>query len=299
MAVGSFTGYYEGSQKANFLTWGQGLYTALTSTGFTSTGDTGQINFGSLPASVGSNVDWGFNVFKFNDTLQASFPFLMKVRYSNGQNTGTNNIPTLYLQFSTATDGAGNCTGNVSPVMLVQGTTNATAAVAQQNVYAGGTSTGTSSGAWFSAVMWDGSSFQNPWYLSIERTNDGVTGASTSDGIIINVASSAGGVYSFVLPNSLYIPLSPNTTFNVPLNLAQSSMAGSGVVGVSFPIPFNGRPYNYGLGCCVYQASDFGPQSTTTFSVYGSNHTYRAPTVTLPINLVSYSGAARIQLRYE
>jgi hypothetical protein len=305
MSQYNFTATYDSSTRANMVTWAQTFSTFLTSVGeFALTGDTGQINFSTAALSGGNPNSWGYQVFKFTDTLQTSAAFFMRVDYwCNNWAIDNGSAPSLGFRFSTSTDGGGNPTGNVSPQYYLGTFTGSTTAVAQNCVLAGGLYSGTSSGDsnWFAGVMWDGSSFQDPWYFSVERTVD-VAGNPNTDGLIVHMAASGGGVTSFVLPSALSgnTPLAPQTALCVPLNYKQASMAGSGVVGVAYPIPYNGRPYNYGIGCAVYQGADFGPQTSSGFSVYGATHNYRVPTTVSPAALTPVSSAlARLMLRYE
>lgn len=90
---------------AVFQTWVGLIHDALEAVGMVQTADTGQLN----PATVtfpGTNfVDAGYEVWRFDDAEQASFPIFVKVIY--GRNGGTDE-PRVKLVVGGATDGAGS-----------------------------------------------------------------------------------------------------------------------------------------------------------------------------------------------
>lgn len=92
---------------ADLQAWVAGIRASLEAAGLTRTTDTGQIN----PATVTKAAsDRGYDIYRFNDTEQASFPIFMKLTYS----PPTTTRPGLKVQFGTGTDGGGNLTGQVS-----------------------------------------------------------------------------------------------------------------------------------------------------------------------------------------
>lgn len=101
LAVDMYTG-----AVANWRAQGLIVSDALTAIGLIKSGDTGQINWATaaLP-SVG--VSGGYEIRKFNDTLQATKPIFVRIDYSRGSNA-----PIIYkYTFGVSTDGAGTITG--------------------------------------------------------------------------------------------------------------------------------------------------------------------------------------------
>lgn len=106
MAIASFTAKPSSSTDALFRDWGSKLSAAIQSVGLVKTDDTGQINWSTV--TIGTGIR-GYEIFRFNDTLQSSAPIFIKIEY--GHQTST----TTYVLFRTTvgkgTDGAGNITG--------------------------------------------------------------------------------------------------------------------------------------------------------------------------------------------
>jgi hypothetical protein len=98
------------ASNALIKAWGSAISQALSSIGLVQTADTGQINWTTTTVTATSSAQtFGYEIWRFNDTLQATRPIFIKVIY------GTTNNGTTYPRFAlfvgTGTDGAGNLTG--------------------------------------------------------------------------------------------------------------------------------------------------------------------------------------------
>lgn len=106
MAISSFMAKPSSSTDALFRDWGSKLSAAIQAVGLVKTGDTGQINWSTV--TVGTGIR-GYEIFRFNDSLQATTPVFIKIEYGHPTST------TSYVLFRTTvgkgTDGAGNITG--------------------------------------------------------------------------------------------------------------------------------------------------------------------------------------------
>lgn len=103
MAVASFTAKAASSTDALLRDWGSKLSAAIQAVGLVKTSDTGQIDWNTV---VNGSTIRGYEIFRFNDTLQATAPIFLKLEYG-----GSN----AYVMFKTTvgkgSDGAGNITG--------------------------------------------------------------------------------------------------------------------------------------------------------------------------------------------
>jgi hypothetical protein len=91
----------------------------LATVGLIQTADTGQIDWTTVTMG-GSGVD-GYEIWRFNDALQASAPVFMKIGYGNANLT---TVPGVYLQVGTGSDGSGNLTGLTTTGFNKTGYTN-------------------------------------------------------------------------------------------------------------------------------------------------------------------------------
>lgn len=103
MAVASFTAKAASSTDALLRDWGSKLSAAIQSVGLVKTADTGQIDWNTV---VNGSTIRGYEIFRFNDTLQATAPIFLKLEY------GGNNANVVFkTTVGKGTDGAGNITG--------------------------------------------------------------------------------------------------------------------------------------------------------------------------------------------
>lgn len=98
------------SNDALFRSWGSMINAALSGIGLVQASDTGQINWTTVtwPGTVSTAA--GYEIWRFNDSLQSTAPVFVKVEY--GRWTGfTFSVYALWITIGTGTNGAGTITG--------------------------------------------------------------------------------------------------------------------------------------------------------------------------------------------
>src|SRR3954454_8298219 len=112
------------TSDAVFRSWGSGVSAQLAAIGLVRTADTGQIDWTTV-AKPASGVFGGYEIWRFDDALQATAPVFIKVEY------GISNTTTLMLGLTvgTGTNGAGTLTGQVSSKSNVAPQTTSAAGV--------------------------------------------------------------------------------------------------------------------------------------------------------------------------
>lgn len=217
MSTDNATITFDSSTDALFRVWGLRISQALATCGMVQTADTGQINWTTITRTISSTGEsvQGYEMWRFNDSLQATKPVFMKIEYGiaiNGYG-GTNNMPhqpVLFVTVGTVTNGAGTLTGTtVSPRTRLSGNSGAANAGSGNTISTNHTPS-SSSPCYFSG---DGSSLQMalgitsaaqstwtvatsgtgvplqfsyssfPAFLGLERTRD-AAGAPTGDGVV-------------------------------------------------------------------------------------------------------------------
>lgn len=110
MAHTTFSAAPNSSTAPLFRAWGSGLSGALATVGMVKASDLGQIDWATVPAPTSTNIVAGFEIWRFNDTLQATHPIYVKLTY--GSSTAQNLArPMVGLSVGKGTDGAGNLIG--------------------------------------------------------------------------------------------------------------------------------------------------------------------------------------------
>lgn len=81
MTTSTFSGYGAHFDDASFRVNGLGVSTALAAIGMVKTADTGQINWATVTRPVAINTQAGYEIWRFNDTLQATAPLFLRIDY--------------------------------------------------------------------------------------------------------------------------------------------------------------------------------------------------------------------------
>lgn len=95
-----------------FRVWGLAVSNALAEIGLTKTDDTGQIDWTTV--AFIANTFSGYEIWRFNDTLQATAPIFIKIWYGSGSGSGPINVN---VQIGQGSNGAGVLTGLTSGVI--------------------------------------------------------------------------------------------------------------------------------------------------------------------------------------
>lgn len=259
--------------------------------GLTQTADTGQINISTVTRPLASSTVMGYEVWRFNDTLQATKPVFIKVEYGSGN--GSQHQFSVWITIGSASSGAGAISG--SPFLVrTQFYGGNTAANLQQAF-------GSAANNRFSiATHLTTGSATTPIMLTLERTKDN-TGADTNVGLLFNGYGNAGAGNSYVLPFGATTPVAEKG-FQIILS-TNNPTAYTGDQGIGLVIPMLGVAIQPGLNLCVTMSGDFAAFAQPTFTLYSASHVYQHCGAQLT-NLRASSGGAgdngtRALIRYE
>jgi hypothetical protein len=111
MATQNFSTVFANTTDADFRTWGLEFSTALQACGLSQTTDTGQINWTTVLRPTVVNTAAGYEIYKFTDALQSTYPIFIKIEYGSGPVVAQ---PNIWITVGTTTSGAGVLGGNLS-----------------------------------------------------------------------------------------------------------------------------------------------------------------------------------------
>lgn len=94
---------------AEFREWAQAVHDAIAATGLVQTSDTGQINLTTVAKPGAANTAAGYEIWRFDDALQATRPVFFKFEYGTA---AAATRPGMWFTIGTATNGAGTLSGN-------------------------------------------------------------------------------------------------------------------------------------------------------------------------------------------
>jgi hypothetical protein len=275
---------------ADFRAWGSAISNALAAMGLVKTADTGQINFTTVLKPASGQISMGYEIWRFNDVLQATAPVFIKLEYGSGQSAGTQLA--LWYTVGTGSDGAGNLNGNVGTRKPIYVSANQAAA----------------SNSYFSGATDRINFCINPGQTSmgiqlhIERSKD-ASGNNTSHGVTTysNCSASVGGQEQY-LP---FVGVMPTAEVS-PYAFAAAALTAVGGTDIGlFPhYPMFGKLLNPKMNVLTYMNQDLQPLVPIPVVMYGASHTY------LPLGLnPQYSGSPSgrgvsgtsscIMMRYE
>lgn len=198
MAVTTYTarGAYLGAgtttiTDALFRSWGTMMSSALSGIGLVQTSDTGQINWSTATWPGTNTTAAGYEVWRFDDSLQSSAPIFMKIEYGRGVvNTGS--VFMFRVSVASGSNGSGTLTGaaTISAYALYFGAWSA-------SVFAVGDPDDSAYGINIAYANITG----NHTFM-IERTRDADTLVANTNGVVvysftpIGSSGSFSGVYS-------------------------------------------------------------------------------------------------------
>jgi hypothetical protein len=177
MARSLFTAAPTQATDAEFRAWGLAISTALAAVGLVKTADSGQIDWLTVLKPAGAGASQGYEIWRFNDALQATASVFLKIEYGSGTNLA---YPSVWVTIGRGSDGAGTLTG----LLTVRKQVNALASNAAPSACRVSGDTNRILVAAFVATA------NCPIAFGIERTHD-AAGADTAEGVLFWTQSGA------------------------------------------------------------------------------------------------------------
>lgn len=199
MTTSFSTGTMAHSDDATFRAWGSAFAAILAAIGLVQTADTGQINWTTVLRPT-TNTAAGYEVWRFDDDLQATAPIFLKIEYGTGSST---TAPSIWLTVGVGSDGAGTIT-NPTKTTRVQASATGTPSASTLERHA----CHTDGAAWI--VFHANSSTLSTLGFFIGRTCD-TTGAPTAEGCVVYTRPTSTGA----VPVQALRFASPATVFAV------------------------------------------------------------------------------------
>jgi hypothetical protein len=239
------------STDADFRAWGVALAAQFAAVGLVKTADTGQIDWTTITKPFTTNQQRGYEIWRFNDALQATKPVFIRIDYGSGSNALN---PSLWIAVGTATNGAGTLTGQVGVQKQVLSSNSTTAS------YCSGSS----------SRLNLAHNINSPLLLCVERTKTSA-GVDTGDGIIRYAWSSSGGLGFQLVPFIGTIPAEATANPAIDSNAGGLSSVGADVV-LSPTIVFYGKPLF--ASWCIYKSAEIAGLVPISFAHLGATRTY-------------------------
>jgi hypothetical protein len=270
---------------AAFRTWGLAYNAKLAAAGLVATTGVGEVNWTTVTAAAGANTVQGYEIWHFNDALQATAPIFLKIEYGSGAVAANGS---LWLQLGSGQNGAGGLTGVLSTRQQIQCSATAGAIT---HYWSGDTNR--------FGVAATGASSATSVGIFVERTVD-TSGAVTSEGaLLVYKGTSAAGQQYW---NQVTGP--GTATWETTLGSMGPSLAPFGTYGTQvavYPVFHSkGVFLNPGLNIYLYENALITVNAAVTFTVYSASHTF------MPLGSTNFGGTPRggfltsaMMMRYE
>lgn len=302
MTTHVFSAAPSNASDASFRAWGSAVSGALAAVGLVKVATAGQIDWATAPAPTATSSASGFEIWRFDDALQAVAPIFFKVEYGvrGSGTTPANFTPCLWLTVGKDADG----TGAVLLPLLDRELIGLDATTLQSAPGASvGYASSCPSGACVVLVPWAESSVVVSPMFVIERSRDNA-GAPTADGVMVafqrpGSTFGSGGAPSGSNNRSVRVQAAAydSRAWNrgappvaLPFQVNGADVAGSsglavGVVAPSFPwvLYAPGVAPWQSLAVQTYMQGD-AVAGVSSVRVLGQAHTYR----TLPVGTVVF-----------
>jgi hypothetical protein len=153
---------------------------ALDSAGLIQTADTGQLDPATATYPASANVEAGYWIYRFNDSLQGADPIFLRFGLGRGSYHGG----TIYYRLTVGqgSNGSGTLTGQtIGPINLQHGTTNSSG---NTTAFERACHTEGYAGHWY---FWEHNLARSPClgFWTVARMRDQVTGAFNGKGVVI------------------------------------------------------------------------------------------------------------------
>lgn len=249
------------NNDADFRAWGSGIAAALAAVGLVQTADTGQVNWATVTKPAVTNTVAGYEIWRFNDALQATRPVFVKIEYGVA---ATVDRPEIWVTVGTTTNGAGTLGGQVRARTGSPSGASDSVGITKA-LYASG-----SSGRLH--LMFNLSTTNSSYNLGLilERTKD-ATGADTGDGLTIIQISGSPAFTCLPLTPGAPVPTAVSYGPWVSPNNGNLSIIGLDIA-VCPAIVFVGKAFFASV--LLYNGPDVGALGTFVASLFGVNHTF-------------------------
>lgn len=270
---------------AQFRAWGSSVGTTLASLGLVRTSDTGQINWATVLTPSGANQSRGYEIFRFDDALQATAPVYIKLEYGAGSVSA--GYPGMWITVGTGTDGAGNLTGQIS---------------LRFGLNAGGSTASNYSSRYacssnrLAVIFWQSSAGAYNMGFSVERSHAS-DGNDTADGILITVQYQTGSAATQYVPMVGTVP-----SYQQKWNSTLPPTFGTGAYGADiylYPV----RAWGLGESCASlcffnYFNADLTANNPTPATLWdGSSHSIYPTGITNSATF--YGGVGYLAMRWD
>lgn len=198
--------------NAKLRSWGSAISAALVASGLTVTADTGQVNWATVTHPGAINTKAGYEIYRFNDSLQGANPIYFRIDYGTGA-PASGAGPCTWLTVGTGSDGAGNITGTAAGMAVTQGTLTTTPSVQTSTTIGAAYSTSAGVCTIMTGHTSNDARACGDWVIA--RSCDTAGTPTSTATVVYRGVTSAGNAYTMTIVCNLLSPATNFTSRNV------------------------------------------------------------------------------------
>lgn len=125
MATSVQSSTWQNTTDGEFRAWGSAISAGLAAVGMVKVAATGTIDWATVVRGTATTAGtaWGFEVWRFDDALQATHPVFIKIEYGgSNSSTAVQSVPAIWVTVSRGVDGSGTPTNVLAPRRPCQST---------------------------------------------------------------------------------------------------------------------------------------------------------------------------------
>lgn len=253
------TTLFRNNTDAEFRAWAKAFHDALVAFGWVQTADTGQINLTTATKPAVLLTYSGYEIWRADDALQATYPVFLKIEYGSGSNNVA--YPGLRITGGTGSDGAGNLTGRVGATLSAHAGASLPASVAQK--WSGGTER--------FVVCINGGAAPSP-IIFCERITD-TSGNPMGGGFCYGTVGATLDGFQLIQHDVASVPTSVSSSLPVVVTGATNWAVGGDIYFTPvFPVGYG--VFNPLRQILLYGSGDLTELVDITLSHYGTSHTW-------------------------
>lgn len=255
-----------------------------------------------MPAASAAGTVCGYQIWRMNDSLQATAPVFVKFEFGSGTSS---DAASLWITVGTGTDGVGGITGTIQDKTRIYMSSAGLGSITVASYFYG---SGYSNRLVFVArsLNTPGNAFVQRIMFSIERTHN-ANGGDTSQGVMIfgeapsgySTSNALGTVYVFRVATFSDPQTSSSTSIGAYVPSGTTWSYSANYVGICPVAFFLGAPTNPSKNLAVYLNGDLPALVPGVISTYGTDLNWIPLGASMISNVASSNANSSFLIRWD
>lgn len=279
---------YNNKNQNHWWQWRSAISNSIRSCSLVDVMVSGSIGGPDYPMPTTTNQSVGYEIFRFDDVYQPSYPVYLKIEYGSGASAGGQQ-PRIWIQVGTDQNSSGSLQGNVSANIILQSSSSITSGSAPYYFAISGDKNRIAVASWLNHPSASAAS-----YFSVERTKN-TDGSDNTFGVVVS-AHFGSTAFQQVVPFTGSTGPADNKLSAIVSTVAPSHFAGN--LPYCLQVPFYGGALNPVRNNIVINTADWNDYNIYKLTAFATQSDY----LHLGTQYTSIEGMAtssRLLMRFE